>query len=513
VLVVGVLVLPGCALLGGGDGSRDEGQRERPDGSSGPAVSDLSEVRSAVVRIVAEGTFVDPEQGELLNTAGSGSGFIVHPDGIVVTNNHVVTGAAFLNVYLEGADEPRNAQVLGVSECSDLAVVDLEGEGYPYLSWVPGTPRVGSEVYASGYPLGEEEYTLTKGILSRAATVGETSWASVDAVLLHDARINPGNSGGPLVDPQGRVVGVNYAGDNGSGQFFAIAGDEAKSLVLDLASGQDVTAIGVNGEAFALEDETSGVWVSSVDSGSPAFATGIRGGDIITRLENFAVGDDATMSDYCDVLRSNAPEDVLAVQVFRSSSAELLEGQINGEPLEVTQTFENELRAQVPEAEAGETYSDFRTVQDDTGTISVSVPTSWDFIDGSGLPQEDGTRWPALLATPDPSAFDGSWTVPGAVIAAVPELGVADPAVVLDALGPELTGGACTLVGREPYDDGVYVGQFDLYEACGGTETIFVSVAVAPEDKSYLVYIAMQATDKADLEALDRFLDTFVVTL
>ena len=74
-----------------------------------------------MVQIVAEGSFIDPEFGLQLNAAGSGTGFIIDESGIAVTNNHVVTGAAFLQVYIQGDSQPRNARVLGVSECSDLA--------------------------------------------------------------------------------------------------------------------------------------------------------------------------------------------------------------------------------------------------------------------------------------------------------------------------------------------------------------------------------------------------------
>jgi S1-C subfamily serine protease len=106
------------------------------------AVSDLEGVRAAVVRIVGEGSFVDPEVGDVYNQSGTGSGFIIDPSGLAVTNNHVVTGAAFLRVYVEGEDEPRNAKVLGVSECSDLAVIDIDGDGFPYSTGtkVPSLP-------------------------------------------------------------------------------------------------------------------------------------------------------------------------------------------------------------------------------------------------------------------------------------------------------------------------------------------------------------------------------------
>ena len=120
------------------------------------AVSGLKAVRGAVVRIVAEGSFVDPQEGMVYNAEGSGSGFVIDPSGLAVTNNHVVTGAAFLQVYIDGEDEPRNAKVVGVSECSDLAVIDIDGAGLPYLEWDDGDLSAGTPVVTMGQQLIEE---------------------------------------------------------------------------------------------------------------------------------------------------------------------------------------------------------------------------------------------------------------------------------------------------------------------------------------------------------------------
>ena len=130
----------------------------------------LEDVRGAIVRIVAEGSFADPEFGQQYNAAGSGSGFFISEDGLAVTNNHVVTGAAFLQVYVDGDEEPRNARVLGVSECSDLAVIDVDGDGYSYLEWYEGDLVAGTPIFAAGFPLGDEEYTLLDGITEALKT-------------------------------------------------------------------------------------------------------------------------------------------------------------------------------------------------------------------------------------------------------------------------------------------------------------------------------------------------------
>jgi S1-C subfamily serine protease len=307
--------------------------------SSG-AVANLQDVKGAVIQIEAQGTFVDPEWGEYTG-AGRGSGFIIDPSGIAVTNNHVVSGAAKLEVWI-GGDTSRsyNARLLGVSECSDLAVIDIDGEGFPYLDWYSDPIRVGLDVYTAGFPLGDPEYTLTKGIVSKENANGETNWASVDSVIMHDATINPGNSGGPLIDQNGKVVGINYAAYKAADQYFAIGKDVIIPLVEKLRTGQDVDSVGINGTAVVSTDGTlSGVWVSSVASGSPAQNAGLAGGDIVTSIEGFPVATDGTMADYCDVIRTHSPGDTLAIEVLRYSSYESLEGQLNGQPLSVVGYF------------------------------------------------------------------------------------------------------------------------------------------------------------------------------
>lgn len=305
------------------------------------AVSSLDDVRSATIQIEAQGSFIDPEFGPVA-FAGAGSGFIIDPAGIAVTNNHVVTGAALLKVWVGGnTGRTYNAKVLGVSECSDLAVIDIEGDGFPYLQWRAGPISVGLDVYAAGFPLGDPEFTLTKGIVSKERAGGESNWASVDAVIEHDTTTNPGNSGGPLMDGNGQVVGIHYAVYREGRQAFAIGREVAIPIIEELRSGKDVDSIGVNGIAVISEDGSlSGIWVASVKSGSPADKAGIQPGDILYQLEGLVLATDGTMKDYCDVIRSHKPSDTLLMTVIRYATGELLEGQLNGRTLEVTGTFD-----------------------------------------------------------------------------------------------------------------------------------------------------------------------------
>ncbi len=528
-----------AAACGGGDdsGSGDgegtsttSGQQEGSDATTtsgdgsataAGAVIDLDGVESAVVQILAKGNFAQPAGSltvfEEVNTAGSGSGFIIDPEGIAVTNNHVVTGAATLEVFVGGADEPVNAKVLGVSECSDLAVIDLDGDGYPYLNWYEGEIDTGLEIRAAGFPLGDPEYTLTSGIISKASAAGDTNWASVDAVIEHDANIQPGNSGGPLVDVEtGQVVAVNYAGGDpgtGTAQFFAISSDLARDLVEELREG-DVLSLGVNGQAF-VDEETGiqGIWTASVDTDSPAGALGLQGGDIIERIEGLAVGTDGTMADYCNILRSHDPDDKLSVQVLRFEENARLEGEFSGEELAVAESLASAVEEQTgARAEAGEAVTETIQVSNDTGELTVHVPATW--TDVSGAPQvlDDGTELPSVMAAPDLAAYSEQWNASGVEFAAVGPEFSGDVGALLDAISSSASQ-ACEDAGREDYEDPAYTGLIHFFSGCGGTDAVVVSIAAQPPDARFTALLLVQMATEADIAALDTIVQTFTVNL
>ena len=259
---------------------------------------------------------------------------------------------------------------------------------------------------------------MTRGIISKERADGETIWASVDSVVEHDAQLNPGNSGGPLVTADGRVVGVNYAGVSSTGQSFAISRNEALPVIERLRSGESVNSIGINGEAvFSSEDGISGIWVASVDSGSPADRLGVRPGDIITQLEGLVLSTDGTMADYCDILRSNAADAVLAIQVLRFETDEVLEGRLNDSPLVLSFSIQEELEDETP-GDGGATpaaeYTNFVNVFDDSGVIGVRVPAAWSDLDGT--PTAAGS--PSIVAATSTEGFRGGWTAPGVWVVA-----------------------------------------------------------------------------------------------
>ncbi len=465
-------------------------------------ISTLQDVRRATVQIEAQGSFVDSQLGERLNVIGRGSGVIIDGSGIAVTNNHVVTGAAILRVWVGGEGQPRNARIVGVSECSDLAVIDIEGTGYPYLEWFDGQIYSGLDVFAAGFPLGDPQFTLTRGIVSKARTRGETNWASVDAVIEHDATINPGNSGGPLVTTDGKVVGINYAGSRMTSQFFAISRDEALKVIDQLRTGQDVNSIGVNGTAvLSQEGALSGIWVASVASGSPASNAGIRGGDVITKLEGLVLATDGTKADYCDVLRTHLPGDVLSIEVLRFDTGEMLEGKLNDYRLKPIASPET--------ASTTEPSFPYTRVNDDTGLLTIEIPEEWGDVDGRPFEENGKVIGPAVAASTNLSEFFGGFGTPGVLfIASRVWAQTLDERGLLDQFSFE---DGCTRKERAySYDDGLYTGTLDIYGDCQDGHVYFV-LAATPGDLSFIILLLAGIESEADQGTIDRIVASFKV--
>ncbi len=488
-------------------------------------VTTLDGVQSATIQIQSEGTFIDPQFGLEVNAAGRGSGFIIDSSGLAITNNHVVTGAALLKVWI-GGDQSKtyNAKVLGASECSDLAVIQITGSNFPYLAWRDGAAKVGTDVYAAGFPLGDPTFTLTKGIVSKASTNGDTSWASVQSVIEHDAKLEPGNSGGPLVDASGNVIGINYSG-NQAGQFFAVGKDEVLSILDQLKAGKDVTSIGVNGQAVQSTDGTiAGIWVASVKSGSPADKAGVKAGDIITNMENFALAQDGTMADYCNILRSHNSTDTLGITVLRYATSEVLDGQLNGRTLAVVSSFATDLGGSVTNNNAGGAtagYTEYVTVKDDSGSIEVDVPKEWTQVDGTAWENTwtiGGVSHPfkavSITASADITAYNNGYDQPGMFFAASTDWGnIGGYVNLLDGV-KGFYENDCTLDGGYvDYKDSMYEGKYAFWKDCGPNKNWVLVLAARPiaAPTAYLVLVEVKITSDADLKALDRILASFQV--
>jgi serine protease Do len=206
-----------------------------------PVVAVAAKVRSAVVTISSTsgnqiGLFGVP-------TGGIGSGFIIAPDGLILTNAHVVEGASQLTVTLEDGRELPGRVVASDSNL-DLAVVKVDATGLPAVEiGSSANLQVGQLVVAIGSPLGAFTDSVTSGILSatgRTITVVDAvsrQRKTIDHLLQTDAAINEGNSGGPLLDASGRVIGINTAeASSANGIGFAIPIDEAAAIIAGVRS-------------------------------------------------------------------------------------------------------------------------------------------------------------------------------------------------------------------------------------------------------------------------------------
>ena len=242
--------------------------------------------------------FPQEQRGE-----ATGSGFVIDRDGMILTNAHVVSGAT--KVTVQFADKHVvDARILGRDESTDLAVLKVSGSASELQPLSLGTSRglqVGDPTIAIGNPFGLER-TLTTGVVSATKrTIQAPDGFEIDGVIQTDAAINPGNSGGPLLDATGRVVGINSqieTGGSGGGNVgigFAIPIDTAKRLLPELEKKGKVDR-GFLGIESPLTIDSSlsdlnlpvdhGVLVQTVTPGSPADRVGIKGGDIVARVDN-----------------------------------------------------------------------------------------------------------------------------------------------------------------------------------------------------------------------------------
>src|SRR5438477_5455080 len=227
---------------------------------------------------------------------GTGSGFAFTPDGLLLTNSHVVHGARRIKAtFADGFS--RDADLLGEDPDTDIAVVRIGANALP--SVVLGSSRslrVGQLAIAIGNPYGFQ-HTVTAGVVSALGrSLRAQTGRLIDDVLQTDAALNPGNSGGPLVNSRGEVIGVNTAIIPGAqGICFATAIDTVKWVVVQLLRDGRVRRgfLGIAGANVPLArrmarhfslDNTHAVLVLSVERGSPAERTGLKEGDIIVSL-------------------------------------------------------------------------------------------------------------------------------------------------------------------------------------------------------------------------------------
>jgi S1-C subfamily serine protease len=224
---------------------------------------------------------------------GGGSGLIFTPDGLVLTNNHVVEGESTIRVTLPDGRSLRG-DILGRDPDTDLAVVRIGAASLPWATFADSRRvKVGQLAIAIGNPYGFQ-HSVTAGVVSALGrSLRSKSGRLMEDIIQTDAALNPGNSGGPLVDSRGQVIGINTAMIlPAQGLCFAIAGNTARFVASRLIRDGQIrrSYIGIVGQqvpiprALAREQQlavSSAVFVAKVEQGSPAAAAGIQDGDVI----------------------------------------------------------------------------------------------------------------------------------------------------------------------------------------------------------------------------------------
>ena len=236
------------------------------------------------------------DRAEEFEPMGAGSGFVITPDGYVLTNSHVVLDAPRIDVTFMNGDR-RKAGLIGLDESTDLAVICVDASGLPYASLGESAGlRVGQLVIAAGNPYGFQS-TVSTGVVSALGRSLRTRQGRlIENIIQHTAPLNPGNSGGPLLDSRGRVIGINTAIiAMAQGIGFAIPADTARTVVSQLITKGRVTRsyLGIVGMRRPLDRrfvrfyrlaKDQAVEIVSMAAGGPAAEAGLHRGDMVVAM-------------------------------------------------------------------------------------------------------------------------------------------------------------------------------------------------------------------------------------
>lgn len=309
----------------------EEGAGARPPASLPAEDVDLLDAYSRAVIHVVE--TVSPAvlslSGGSAQRGGSGSGFLITPDGYALTNSHVVAGRARL--VGETADGDRvDAELVGDDPATDLALLRLHSKDFPFAAFGESAAlRVGQLVIAMGSPLGLHSTVSTGVVSALGRSMRGQDGRLIENVVQHSAPINPGNSGGPLVDSRGRIVGINtaiVAGTQGLG--FAVPSSTARWVISEMLVHGRVRRrqLGISATTVPLSrllvrrlDLVSdrAVAVMKVIPGSPADAAGIQPDDVIIAVHGRLI---TGVDDIHRLLTQFSASDSLSVTLIRGES-------------------------------------------------------------------------------------------------------------------------------------------------------------------------------------------------
>lgn len=309
------LALGGCSMESFSDADRPTETQRSPvaQATAEPPHSDLSdmvaEALPSVVNVKVKSVRLS-QNAPPIEGSGEGSGVVIDEEGIILTNYHVVAGAVSVRIVFTDDREPLEGRVVGGDPDRDLAVIEVEAEDLDPLPIGNSEKlRLGDGVVAIGFPLGLGGPTVTSGILSgtdrRISAEGSFGIENLVGLLQTDAAINPGNSGGPLVDLNGRLVGINTAVAGSAENIgFAIAIDGALPIVNEILTDppEEQAWLGVQlgditspfvAEELGLPTDARGAVVFGVIPAGPADEAGLQEGELIVSLD----GEDITSSE------------------------------------------------------------------------------------------------------------------------------------------------------------------------------------------------------------------------
>jgi len=277
--------------------------------------------------------FRTPDGRRMEEGPEQGSGFLINPEGYILTNNHVVENGerGKINVTLQdGRKFP--GKLIGRDEKSDLAVIKIEATGLPSLELGDSdAARVGEFAFAIGAPF-DLPYTFTVGVISAKGRTNLTNSSAYEEFIQTDASINPGNSGGPLCDLRGRVLGVNtlISGTN-RGLGFAVPINIAKDVSRQLIEKGRVSRPWLGIGIVGLEEDArrkslfpgvdSGVLVESIEPGTPAYSSDLQPGDVILKVDGKQV---AYARDLQKEILTKAVGQSIELQIWRSGKVATL---------------------------------------------------------------------------------------------------------------------------------------------------------------------------------------------
>lgn len=271
---------------------------------------------------------------------GSGSGVIIRPDGYIVTNNHVVSGATKVEVTLNN-NKTYEAKVIGTDEATDVALIKIEAEGLPCIPFADSDNlRLGEWVLAIGSPYNLRS-TITAGIVSaKGRSMAQTGEFKIESFIQTDAAVNPGNSGGALVNKAGQLVGINtmiYSQTGSySGYSFAVPSNIVRKIVDDLIDFGSVKRAVLGITMQQLTEETAkemklssldGVYIHEVSAGSSADKGGVKKGDVLIAIDGAKI---TSMASVQEKVNGYRPGDTATLTVIRNGDKKDLQVTFQG---------------------------------------------------------------------------------------------------------------------------------------------------------------------------------------